>query len=265
MKILEEILAKKRSEVASRRELYPTKLLEQSTYFSGKPLSLKRYLAREDLIGVIAEIKRRSPSKGAINEFVDIETVSIGYMQAGASALSVLTDETFFGGSSEDLVTTRSFNFCPILRKDFIIDEYQIVEAKSLGADVILVIAAALSTEQMKQFCTGAHSLGLEVLVEVHSEEELLKVPFSEVDLIGVNNRDLKTFAVDRNTSLELSSKIPTEIMKITESGLEEPAHLVELKKAGFSGFLIGERFMRESRPHDACRVFIEEVQELLS
>jgi len=221
-------------------------------------------LKRPDLLGVIAEIKRRSPSKGTINEFIDIESVSIGYMQAGASALSILTDEKFFGGSSKDLMTARSFNFCPILRKDFVVDEYQVIEAKSIGADVVLLIAAALTTEEMTKLSKQAHSLGLEVLVEVHSQEELKAVPFSEVDVIGVNNRDLKTFEVDMQLSLKLLPEIPGELVKISESGIENPKDLVQLKQAGFDGFLIGGRFMKESRPQDACKAFIQEAKDLL-
>ena len=263
--ILDKIIEAKKAEVTKRKELYPVKLLEQSTYFKGQPVSLTKYLSRDDLVGIIAEIKRKSPSKGAINEFVDIETVSVGYMQAGASALSVLTDTEFFGGSSEDLTVARSFNFCPILRKDFIVDEYQVVEAKSIGADVILLIAAALESKEIETLSGFAKGLGLEVLLEVHSLEELEKSPLQNVDVVGVNNRDLKTFTVDTKTSLEILPKIPSEKLKISESGIREPKDLVELKKAGFDGFLIGERFMQESRPHEACSHFISEVRELLS
>lgn len=263
--ILDEILKEKKEEVSKRKELYPVKLLEQSIYFSGTPVSLKKYLSREDLLGVIAEVKRKSPSKGMINEFIEVETVSVGYMQAGASALSVLTDQKFFGGSSTDLTKARSCNFCPILRKDFIIDEYQVVEAKSIGADVILLIAAALSPEEILSLSAFAGSFGLEVLLEVHSLQELQSAPLDNVDIVGVNNRNLQTFAVDRNTSLELLPAIPSDKLKISESGIHEPSDLVELKRAGFDGFLIGERFMKETRPHDSCREFIEAAEKLLS
>lgn len=264
MKILEEILIEKKKDVSERRELYPLKLLEKSPYFESTSVSLKQYLQREDMLGVIAEIKRRSPSKGTINEFVDIESLSIGYMQAGASALSVLTDSKFFGGSSQDLTIARACNFCPVLRKDFIVDEYQVIEAKSIGADAILLIAAALSCEEMKRFSELAHSLGLEVLAEVHTREELHKIPLHLVDIIGVNNRDLNTFHVDITTSLELLSILPTEIARISESGIETPADLVRLRQAGFNGVLIGETFMRHSRPQDACKAFISKARELL-
>src|SRR5689334_188395 len=194
MNILDEIIAYKKKEVADRKELYPVKLLEQSHYFATQPVSLKKYIQRDDLSGIIAEIKRKSPSKGVINPHVSVERTSIGYMQAGASALSVLTDTNFFGGSNDDLMTARKFNFCPILRKDFTIDEYQIVEAKSIGADAILLIAAALPPARVKELAAFAHSFGLEVLLEVHNEEELNANLDAQADLIGVNNRNLKTF-----------------------------------------------------------------------
>ena len=137
MNILEKIVEQKKKEMAERKSLYPVKLLEQSIFFASPTVSLKKYVQRKDLSGIIAELKRKSPSKGAINPYVSIERTSIGYMQAGASALSILTDKEFFGGSNEDLMVARKFNYCPILRKDFTIDEYQIVEAKSIGADAI--------------------------------------------------------------------------------------------------------------------------------
>ena len=168
MNILDQILAHKETEVAERKSLYPVKLLEKSIFFPTQPVSLKKYLLREDKSGIIAEIKRKSPSKGVINPHVSIERTSIGYMQAGASALSVLTDQKFFGGSNDDLMIARKFNYCPILRKDFVIDEYQIVEAKSIGADAILLIAAALAPEKLASLCAFAHTLKLEVLMEVH-------------------------------------------------------------------------------------------------
>lgn len=258
--ILNKILAEKKTEVAHRRELYPTKLLEQSIYFEAPVVSLQRYLKRDDLIGVIAEIKRASPSKGSINPHVDVETVSIGYMQAGASALSVLTDEKFFGGSRRDLETARKFNFCPILRKDFIIDEYQVIESKAMGADVILLIAAALAPARAKQLAEAAQSLGLEVLLEVHDPAELESAYSPAVSIVGVNNRSLKDFSVNLDTSRTLAEKIPAGVCKISESGIASPAALVELARAGYDGFLIGEAFMRNSRPERACEKLIKAV-----
>ncbi|CAN0095505.1 unnamed protein product, partial [Chrysoparadoxa australica] len=173
MSILEEIVADKKKEVDERKSLFPIKLLEQSPYFEGKVVSMSQYLRRPDKVGIIAEFKRQSPSKGIINSQAKIEKVSIGYMQAGVAGLSILTDKKYFGGKSEDLTTARSFNFCPILRKDFIIDEYQLIESKSIGADLILLIAACLTPEEVKDLAGKARILGMEVLLEVHNKEEL--------------------------------------------------------------------------------------------
>lgn len=260
MNILDQIVSHKRKEVEERKSLFSVKLLEQSIFFPSQPVSLKKYLLREDKSGIIAEIKRKSPSKGMINPYVSVERTSIGYMQAGASALSVLTDKQFFGGSNDDLTIARKFNFCPILRKDFMVDEYQIVEAKSIGADVILLIAAVLDTETIKKFTQQAHSLGLEVLLEVHNEEEVVRNLSTGVDLIGVNNRDLKSFEVNIDTSKKLSSIIPDQFIKISESGIDTPDQIQELKKYGFKGFLMGEKFMKHSRPEKACKEFIDDL-----
>lgn len=261
MNILDEIIAHKRTEVAERKSLYPTKLLEKSIYFPSPTVSLRKYIQRPDLSGVIAEIKRKSPSKGILNKNVSIERTSIGYMQAGASALSILTDTKFFGGTNEDLTTARKFNFCPILRKDFTIDEYQVVEAKSIGADAILLIAAALEPETAEKLASFAHSLGLEVLLEVHDEDELKRVLNVDADLIGVNNRSLKTFEVSIDVSKRLASLIPDDKVKVSESGLSDPAVIADLKKVGYEGFLIGETFMKQGRPEEAAMDFIKQLQ----
>ena len=268
MNILDEIVAHKRTEVQQRKELYPTKLLETSLYFSSPAVSLKKYLLRKDKSGIIAEIKRASPSKGVLNKHVSIERTSIGYMQAGASALSVLTDAKFFHGSSDDLKAARKFNYCPILRKDFTVDEYQILEAKSIGADAILLIASVLSPDEIKRFGTFAHSLGLEVLLEVHSGEELarsLSAADDAVDIIGVNNRDLQSFSVSLDTSERLASEIPNGKIKISESGIRTAQDVHRLRSAGYHGFLIGEQFMRHSRPEEACRAFVREIRSYTS
>jgi len=261
MNILEKIVEQKKKEVAERKSLYPVKLLEQSIHFASPAVSLKKYVQRKDLSGIIAEIKRKSPSKGAINPYVSIERTSIGYMQAGASALSILTDKEFFGGSNEDLMVARKFNYCPILRKDFTIDEYQIIEAKSIGADAILLIAAILEPQQAKELASFAHSLGLEVLLEVHSAEELYPPLFSEVDLIGVNNRDLKSFEVSLDVSRKLAGMIPKGVVKISESGISSTEAIDELRAIGFDGFLMGENFMKHSRPEVAAKEFIGKLR----
>ncbi|RZS96886.1 indole-3-glycerol phosphate synthase TrpC [Cecembia calidifontis] len=264
MNILEKIITHKKSEVEEKSSLVPIKLLEKSIYFDSQVVSMKKYIKRTDKTGIIAEFKRRSPSKGDINPSASVETVTIGYMQAGASALSILTDKEFFGGKNEDLTLARKFNFCPILRKDFIIDEYQIIEAKSIGADCILLIAAALDPKRLKELAAFAHSLGLEVLMEVHDGEELEKSLNEHLDLVGVNNRSLKTFEVSLDTSFGLVDKIPSEFIKISESGISHPETLFELKKAGFDGFLIGENFMKSSRPHQAALNFMNAYRKIL-
>ncbi|GAA4299143.1 indole-3-glycerol phosphate synthase TrpC [Nibribacter koreensis] len=261
--ILDQIVLHKRQEVADRKSLVPVKLLENSIYFPSQPISLRKYLQRPDLSGIIAEYKRKSPSLGTINAYAPVERTSIGYMQAGASALSVLTDTQFFGGKNEDLTTARKFNLCPILRKDFVIDEYQILEAKSIGADAILLIAAILTKEEVERLGQFAHSLGLEVLLEVHDRQELENNLTPHVDLIGVNNRNLKDFSVSIETSKELASLIPNDFVKVTESGLSKAENLVELRQYGYEGFLIGEAFMRTSRPEKACLTLVEEVKKL--
>lgn len=263
MNILDKIISHKRKEVEKNRELYPTKLLEQSVFFTTEPVSFSGYLRRDDKVGIIAEIKRKSPSKGDINPFVSVEQLSIGYMQAGASALSVLTDKEFFGGSNEDLKVARKFNFCPILRKDFVIDEYQVVEARAIGADVLLLIAAALSPVEVQRLSSFAQSLGLQVLLEVHTEEELQRSLCDTIDVVGVNNRNLHDFSVSIENSLRLADQIPSGITKISESGLKTPEDIITLKKAGFSGFLIGERFMSSGQPERACARMVREIREL--
>jgi indole-3-glycerol phosphate synthase len=258
--ILDQIVAKKRQEVAERRELIPIKMLEKSIYFATQPVSLSHYVRRSDRDGIIAEIKRRSPSKGFINKYISVENLSLGYMQAGASALSILTDESFFSGKNEDITVARRCNFCPILRKDFIIDEYQIVEAKSIGADAILLIAACLSPNETTRLTDLARSLGLEVLLEVHNSDELDRIN-SAINIVGVNNRDLKTFDISLDTSVKLAEKIPQEFVKVSESGINSPETIQQLRRCGFQGFLIGEAFMQHADPAEACRLLIKQIR----
>ncbi|MEM7106934.1 MAG: indole-3-glycerol phosphate synthase TrpC [Bacteroidota bacterium] len=263
MDILKEIIEHKKREVAERKSLYPTKLLEKSIYFGSRTVSLKRYVQRDDKSGIIAEFKRQSPSKGIINAHASVERTSIGYMQAGASALSILTDSKYFGGKNEDLTKARKFNFCPILRKDFTVDEYQIVEAKSIGADAVLLIAAALKPVELHKLAEFAKSLGLETLMEVHTKEELERSINPNIDGVGVNNRNLKTFEVSVDISLNLAEHIPSEFVKISESGIRNPETVLTLKKAGYQGFLMGERFMQSARPQKSCAEFAERLKEL--
>ena len=262
MNILDEIIEFKRKEVEERKSLYPAKLLEKSIYFGTQPVSMKKYIQRKDLTGIIAEFKRKSPSKGIINAHASVERTSIGYMQAGASALSVLTDNNFLGGSNEDLMVARKFNFCPIIRKDFTIDDYQVIEAKSIGADAILLIAAVLVPKRSKELAALAHSLGLEVLLEVHDETELKANLEVGADMIGVNNRNLKTFEVSIEISKRLAPMIPDSVLKVSESGISAPDTIIELRKHGYQGFLMGENFMKHSRPDQAAMEFVDALKK---
>lgn len=262
MTILEKIVAQKRQTIADRKARYPIALLEDSLYFETPTVSMSQYLRREDRVGIIAEYKRQSPSKGIINAYASVRDVSLGYMRAGASALSVLTDAPFFGGKNDDLTEARRFNYCPILRKDFIVEEYQVIEARSIGADAILLIAACLSKDDLHRLAGLARSLGMEVLVEVHHLEELDHLS-PHTHLVGVNNRDLATFQVDIQHSLDLLPHLPQELVKVSESGLNDPDSVVTLRQAGYEGFLIGEHFMRAEHPGDRCRHFIQMVQSL--
>ena len=261
MNILETIVANKKLEVRSKKLEVSISDLEMSDLFHRKTLSLRKFLLDENRTGIIAEYKRRSPSKGIINNISAVEDVTRSYAQS-ASGISVLTDEKHFGGNVNDLMKAR-VNQIPILRKDFMIDEYQIIEAKSIGADVILLIAACLTVSEVKQFAGLAKRLGLEVLLEIHNEEELGHV-CADIDFVGVNNRNLKTFEVDINTSLNLINKIPTEKLAITESGISNVDSIVTLKQAGFKGFLIGENFMKEPDPSIAFADFVQQLKAKL-
>lgn len=254
MNILQEIVQNKHEEVKLCKEVMPVELLEKEEYFNRKCFSLKYALKQGS--GIIAEFKRKSPSKGIINNNVSVETVTTGYIQAGASALSVLTDTIYFGGTLSDLVAARKANICPILRKDFIVDEYQVVESKANGADVILLIAEALEKEKIHALAGLAKQLGMEVLLELHSLQALEKIS-PLVDLIGVNNRNLSDFTVDISCSKELSKIIPDSFVKVSESGISSPDVVKELRMYGFSGFLIGENFMKKPDPVAECKNFI--------
>ncbi|MBS9525131.1 indole-3-glycerol phosphate synthase TrpC [Litoribacter ruber] len=264
MNILDKIISHKIKEVEERKSLVPVKFLEQSIFFPNQVVSMKKYVCNPEKTGIIAEFKRKSPSKGIINDSAKVEATSIGYMQAGASGLSILTDTEFFGGKNDDLTMARKFNFCPILRKDFVIDEYQLVEAKAIGADCVLLIAAALEPNRLKSLAATAKSLGLEVLMEVHDAEELERSICDDLDLVGVNNRSLKTFEVSVENSLSLVDVIPDKFVKISESGISDPEVMLQLKKAGFDGFLIGENFMKASNPQEAAYQFMKQYRRLL-
>ena len=259
MDILEQIIEYKKEEVKSKKSKVKTVELEKRDLFSRSALPLKDFLLDKSRTGIIAEFKRRSPSKGIINPDVDVIEVTKGYAENGASCLSVLTDEHFFGGSDEDLIKAR-INEVPILRKDFIIDEYQLIEAKSIGADVILLIAACLTVAEVKQLATFAKNLGLEVLLELHAEEELGHI-CDETNIIGINNRNLKTFEVDIERSLRMAEKIPFPKFKVAESGISSVNDLLLFKQHGFDGFLIGENFMKATNPTIAFAEFVKQLK----
>jgi len=258
MNILDTIIEHKKAEVEKRKAETTVQELEKSAFYLRPVLSLKEFLLDTNRTGIIAEFKRRSPSKGVINGDASVEAVTGAYAGNGASGLSVLTDETFFGGSTADLIKAR-VNQVPILRKDFIIDEYQLIEARAMGADVILLIAACLSPADTRRLAIFAKSLNLEVLLELHGEEELGHI-CDETELIGVNNRNLKTFAVDIERSLEMGRRIPENKIKIAESGISSVNMIRLFRENGFKGFLAGEIFMKEKDPGAAFKAFAESL-----
>jgi indole-3-glycerol phosphate synthase len=257
--LLEKIVSYKREEILKRKSDKPVQVLEKLPGFRREIFSLKEYLKNHEKTGIIAEFKKKSPSKGIINERVSVGSVTAAYAKYGASAISVLTDEPSFGGSSGDLEEAR-FNALPILRKDFILDQYQLVESRAMGADSILLIAACLRAGETKRLAAQAHDLGLEVLLEIHEENELDHL-CEEVDVVGINNRDLKTFSVDIDRSIRLAACLPANKIRIAESGIRNIETILHLKSAGFDGFLIGEQFMKAADPAIAFASFTDQLK----
>lgn len=260
MTILDKIVIRKKEEVAQAKQVVSVKQLESGLHFNRDPYVFKDFLLAPDRTGIVAEFKRRSPSKGIINDRVTVEEVTQAYAAAGASALSVLTDVDFFGGHADDLLAARAANRIPVLRKDFMIDEYQVLEAKALGADIILLIAAILTPAEIRNLSALAKNLGLNVLLEVHNQEELQRSICKDLDAIGVNNRNLADFTVNIQTSFELVEQIPDEFMKISESAISAVETIKDLKNAGFNGFLIGENFMKTTNPGQAMHDFATQL-----
>lgn len=262
MTILDKIIAFKKKEVAKIKAEISVKKLVESPSFDRKTFSLKKSLLEVGSTGIIAEFKRQSPSKGIINDKATIAEVTNGYLDANVAAQSILTDISFFGGTMADLMEARVINQQkPILRKDFIVDGFQIVEAKAIGADVILLIASCLTAAELKNYANLAKDLGLEVLYEVHTQEELDKINDLDNKIIGINNRNLKTFEVDLEHSMKLANQIPDSSIKVSESGISDPRIITGLKEYGFQGFLIGENFMKEENPGEACLEFISQIR----
>jgi len=260
MNILEEIIEHKKIEVERRQKLSEISELELREFFNRETMSLKAALLDQTKTGIIAEFKRMSPSKGTINDSANVEDTTAAYAEHGASGLSILTDEYFFGGSTDDLVRAR-VNAIPILRKDFIINEYQVTETKAMGADAILLIAACLTPAKVKVLAGLAKGMGLETLLEIHSEEELQHL-CDDIDIVGINNRDLKTFEVDIERSLQLRKLIPADKIIIAESGIDSVETIKKFKAAGFKGFLVGEQFMKVADPAIAFAEFVQQLKQ---
>ena len=260
--ILEEIIAHKRIEIAAQEQNVPISFLEdllEKNDDMAKVHSMKASLAAS-ATGIIAEFKRRSPSKDWINRNADAKVIPASYQQAGASALSILTDEHFFGGGLRDIRAARPTVSLPILRKDFIISRYQLLQAKAAQADAVLLIAAALSKEECNALACEAHKLRLEVLLEMHHEDELDYVN-EYVDMAGINNRNLGTFHTDVENSFRMAEKFPADILKVSESGISNPQTVKLLRQEGFRGFLIGETFMKTANPGNTLSTFIKELE----
>jgi len=259
MNILDTIIAEKYKEIAARKELCSIQDLHNKLADSKPTYSLKKSLLSGTSTGLIAEFKRQSPSKGVINNKAAVKEVTTAYYQHGAAAISVLTDQPFFGGNMDDLLATTPLAI-PVLRKDFMIDPYQLVEARVAGASVILLIAACLTPQQVALMAAQAHQIGLEVLLEIHNEEELGHI-CAEVDMVGVNNRNLKDFSVNLEHSMRLAALIPSTIPTIAESGINNADTVVTLSRSGFKGFLMGEYFMKQESPAIAFADFVKELK----
>lgn len=259
--ILDKIIADKRKEVALKKSVIPVSQLESAALFNRKTISLAENL-RKSHTGIIAEHKRRSPSRAVINQKLSVTDVAMGYEKAGVSGMSVLTDGKYFGGSLEDLLLVRTVANIPLLRKEFIIDEYQLFEARAHGADVILLIAAVLSRKEIKSLSECAKSLGLDVLLEIHNEEEFHKSAMPSLDMLGVNNRNLKTFEVSIDTSKQLAKIIPDDFVRVSESGISNTEAIKDLRQYGYKGFLVGENFMKTENPGESAEAFIRKLEK---
>jgi len=260
--ILDTIVAQKRKEIETLKPMSSIERFRREGFFwEIRTRSLRDHLLVPGSSGIIAEFKRKSPSKGWFKpKELEVEPVVRAYNDKGAAGMSILTDQTFFGGDLDDLIQAKVISDIPVLRKDFMIDPWQIAEARAFGADVILLIAACLTPQEVKEMAIFARTIGLEVLLEIHNEEELGHI-CDEVDMVGVNNRNLKTFEVDINTSLQLINKIPTDKVAVAESGISNVETIVTLREAGFRGFLIGENFMKEPDPGTAFEAFVEKLR----
>ena len=260
MKILDKIVEEKKIEINKLLSNSSISKLENSHLFSRKCISLKESIKNNNS-GIICEFKRRSPSNQNINYISSLSDVVSGYEEAGAAGLSILTNKKYFDGDTQDIIDIRDISNLPILRKEFIISEYQVIEAKSIGSDAILLIASILSEEEVIGYSSLAKSIGLEVLLEIHSEDELYKISGDDIDIVGVNNRNLDTLEIDLNNSIELYGKIPSKFVKISESGISKVESILKLKEVGYNGFLIGEKFMKTNNPMESAYDFIKKIE----
>ena len=260
MKILDKIVEDKKIEINKLLSNSSISKLENSHLFSRKCISLKESIKNNNS-GIICEFKRRSPSNQNINYISSLSDVVSGYEEAGAAGLSILTNKKYFDGDTQDIIDIRDISNLPILRKEFIISEYQVIEAKSIGSDAILLIASILSKEEILSYSSLAKSIGLEVLLEIHSEDELYKISGDDIDIVGVNNRNLDTLEIDLNNSIELYGKIPSKFVKISESGISKVESILKLKELGYNGFLIGEKFMKTNNPMESAYNFIKKIE----
>lgn len=257
--ILDEIVQQKRVEIALQKQKTPVYELMAAEGFKRKCFSAKESISRDGASGIIAEFKRKSPSKGIINDQVEPQDVVKAYEKADVSMVSVLTDEQFFGANPGDFAAARKVLNIPLLRKEFIVDPYQIYESKAMGADVILLIAAILTPQRCKDLAFIAKDLGMEVLLELHDESEFEHVNHF-VDLVGINNRNLKDFSVDTERSIRLAKRLPEQMIRVAESGLHSPEKVKEMREKGFQAFLMGEYFMKDEFPGEKCKELIESI-----
>jgi indole-3-glycerol phosphate synthase len=260
MKILDNIISDKKIEIETLSKIVSISDLEKQKDFTKQSKSLKESI-KKSTSGIICEFKRKSPSNENINYISNISEVINGYERARAVGVSILTNEKYFDGSISDINKVKNSIEIPILRKEFIISEYQIVESKSIGADAILLIASILDKEEIKNFSSLAKSLGLEVLLEIHSIDEFNKISNTDIDIIGVNNRNLDTLDINIDNSIEMFDNIPSEFIKISESGISKVDSIIKLIRVGYDGFLIGENFMKTSKPGESAYDFIKKVE----
>jgi indole-3-glycerol phosphate synthase len=263
MNILEKIAAVKREEVRSRKVANPLKNLERSVYFKASMPSFYEALTKP-VPSVIGEFKRRSPSRGEINLSAGIRQVALGYQNAGIAAMSVLTDEQFFGGNNSDLQEAAALLKIPLLRKDFIVDEYQVVESKSIGAGAILLIASILTKKEVDLLSGMAVGMGMDVLFEIHDPADIEKMN-QNIRIVGVNNRNLRNFKISINNSADLFQHLPQRCLKVAESGFQTSEDVFRLYQTGYDAFLIGENFMKSEDPGKSAEQFIEDLKHYIA